>query len=72
MLLQTKIIISTTQQCRPFHEEEDTASQRLDQCAPIFLYGITGYRRGGNGLSKLFRFRGQTIDLSDQAVLTLK
>ena len=26
----------------------------------------------GNGLSKLFNFRGQTIDASDQAVFTLK
>ena len=25
-----------------------------------------------NGLSKLFNFRGQTIDVSDQAVFTLK
>ena len=37
ILLKMKIISSTTQQCRPFQEEEYIAPQRLDICAPIFL-----------------------------------
>ena len=37
MIIQTKIISSTTQHYRPFQEEEEIVPQRLDLCVPVLL-----------------------------------
>ena len=60
MLLQTKIISSTNQQCRPFQEEEYTVPQRLEPCVAVLL--VWGSRlktrwKMGSFISLIFRAR---------------
>ena len=53
MVLQTKNISSTTQQCRQFQEEEEIAPQSLEICAPIFFdMGAPMKNQVENGPSK--------------------
>ena len=73
MILQMKIISSTTEQCRTYQEEDETAQQRLEPCVPIFKYiGALVKTQVKNGLSKLFNLRGHNFDVSYQAVFTLE
>ena len=65
-----KIISYTTQKCRPFQEEEETVTQRLEPYVPIFYMGALVKTQVENWLSKLFDLQGQIIYVSDQAVLS--
>ena len=51
---------------------EDCTTKVGALCARFFYMGAPAKAQVENGLSKIFDFRGQTIDVSDQAVLTLK
>ena len=71
MLLQMKSISYTTQQCRPFQEDEETVPQKLVLSVPVFVdMGAPVKTQVENGLINFFDIRVQTIDVSDQAVLS--
>ena len=73
MLIQMKNISSTTQQCRPFQDEEETATQMLESCVPFFFdMGGPVKTQVEHGLSKIFDSQGQTINMSEKAVFILK
>ena len=62
----------TYQRCRPSQEEEETAPQMLEPFVPIcFEMGASTKNQVENGLSQLSNFRGHTIDVYEQAILTL-
>ena len=65
-----KSISSTNQQCRSFQEEGETAPQGLEPSVPVFYMVDPVKTQVEGGLIKIFGFRGQTIDVSDQDFLS--
>ena len=66
-----EIIGYKTKHFRPFQDKEKTAPQRLEPCTPFFDMGAPFKTQVENGISKLFDFWSQTIDVSDQAIFIL-
>ena len=72
MLLQTKIISYTTQQCRPFLRGGGDCSTKVGAlCSHFVDMGALVRTQVENGFSKKFDFQGQTFDVYDQAIFTL-
>ena len=64
---------STTQQFKPFQDDEETSPKRLKPFVPVFDdMGSPVKNQVKNDLNNIFNFRGQTIDMSDQAIFNLK